>query len=68
VDNLLLVTQPHNEAINRTLTKVGLSFERRWYDEPDGLPLPGWFNVFTVTRLLVSSFLAAPKREPVAPG
>jgi RimJ/RimL family protein N-acetyltransferase len=67
VDRLLLVTQPHNEAINRTLTKVGLSFERRWYDEPDGLPKPGWFNVFTFTREMVESFLA-PTREPVAAG
>jgi RimJ/RimL family protein N-acetyltransferase len=77
VDQLLLVTQPHNEAINHVLTKVGLTFERRWYDEPDGLPKPGWFNVFGVTRRMVESFPAAPAPattsadpagEPVAAG
>ena len=67
VDQLLLVTQPHNEGINRVLTKVGLNFERRWYDEPDGLPRPGWFNVFTFTRQMVEAFLA-PTREAVVRG
>jgi RimJ/RimL family protein N-acetyltransferase len=67
IDRLLLVTQPHNEGINRVLTKVGLTYERRWYDEPDGLPRPGWFNVFGVTRQMVESFLA-PTREAVATG
>jgi RimJ/RimL family protein N-acetyltransferase len=56
VEDLLLVTQPHNDHINHVLTKVGLTFERRWYDEPDGLPLPGWFNVFTVARRTVEAF------------
>jgi RimJ/RimL family protein N-acetyltransferase len=73
VEQLLLVTQPHNEAINRMLTKVGLTFERRWYDEPDGLPRPGWFNVFSVTRRMVESFpavttAATSAGEPVTAG
>jgi RimJ/RimL family protein N-acetyltransferase len=67
IDQLLLVTQPHNEAINRMLTKVGLTFERRWYDDPDGLPRPGWFNLFRFTRQMVESFLA-PTREAVTTG
>ena len=67
VDKLLFVTQPHNEGINRMLTKVGLTFERRWYDEPDGLPEPGWFNVFTFTRQMVEAYLA-PTREAVTAG
>jgi RimJ/RimL family protein N-acetyltransferase len=67
VDQLLLVTQPHNEAINRMLTKVGLSAERVWYDDPDGLPRPGWFNVFRFTRSMVATFRsAAPAAEPAA--
>lgn len=65
VDKLLFVTQPHNDGINRMLAKVGLTFERRWYDEPDGLPEPGWFNVFTFTRQMVEAFLA-PDRQATA--
>jgi RimJ/RimL family protein N-acetyltransferase len=56
VDQLLLVTQPHNDAVNRMLTQVGLSAERVWYDDPDGLPRPGWFNVFRFTRSMVETF------------
>jgi RimJ/RimL family protein N-acetyltransferase len=65
VDQLLFVTQPHNEGINRMLAKVGLTFERRWYDEPDGLPLPGWFNVFTFSRGMVEAYLAHDNRQAV---
>lgn len=67
VEKLLFVTQPHNDGINRMLAKVGLTFERRYYDEPDGLPKPGWFNVFTFTRQMVEAFVAA-DRQAVATG
>lgn len=66
VEHLLLVTQPHNDRINHVLTKVGLTHERRWYDEPDGLPLPGWFNVFTLTRQMVEAFLAPTRQVATA--
>jgi RimJ/RimL family protein N-acetyltransferase len=65
IDDLLFVTQPHNDRINHVLAKVGLTYERRWYDEPDGLPLPGWFNVFTFSRHMVET-VVDPTREAVA--
>jgi RimJ/RimL family protein N-acetyltransferase len=67
VENLLFVTQPHNDRINHLLTRAGLTGELRWYDEPDGLPRPGWFNVFTLTRRMVEAFLA-PARAAVPTG
>lgn len=54
MDRLLFVTQPHNSKVNGMLHKVGLTFERRYLDDPDGLARPGWFNIFAFTREMVA--------------
>lgn len=60
MERLLFVTQPHNTKVNGMLAKVGLTFERRYLDDPDGLARPGWFNIFTFTREMATMAVSAP--------
>ncbi len=55
MESILLVTQPHNERVNGLLTKLGLRSQRRYLERPDGLPQPGWFFVYEITRQMVEA-------------
>lgn len=52
VSKILLQTSPENERVNRLLQTVGLTPERTYLDNPDGMARPGAFNVYTLERHL----------------
>lgn len=55
INSIMLVTQPTNDRVNGLLTKLGLRSERRYFEKPDGLPQPGWFFVFEISRRMTEA-------------